>query len=234
MPSVSVTDPLKAMTSLSRSPSGSVIPAYRQTGSSVSDSRRSGAPRWTLPASTICEARSRADGVTMRLRIPEESTLTTGVSSKMRAPARRAIAARPCTYLRPSIWNAFGIIDAVEIAVGLEFVAHAVDLPALDLGLEILRQHLQLADQAVADIDIGDFERALCEGDARHLLLGGGGADEFGALLRQRPQFAGVVEADALDQLADRQAITRHDRAELVAGGVPADMPAFQHGDAGP
>jgi len=26
----------------------------------------------------------------MRLRIPEESTLTTGVSSKMRAPARRA------------------------------------------------------------------------------------------------------------------------------------------------
>src|SRR5262249_6875514 len=43
-----------------------------------------------------------------------------------------------------------------------------------------------------------------------------------------------VVEADALDQLADRQAIPGHDGAELVAGGVPADMPAFQHGDAGP
>ena len=68
-----------------------------------SDSRRSGAPRWMLPASTMCEARSRADGVTMRLRMPDGSMLTTGVSSKMRAPARLACSARPWTYLRPSI-----------------------------------------------------------------------------------------------------------------------------------
>ena len=31
-----------------------------------------------------------------------------------------------------------GIIDAVEIAVGLERLADAIDLPALDLGVEIL------------------------------------------------------------------------------------------------
>ena len=36
----------------------------------------------------MCDARSSADGVTMRLRIPDGSMLTTGVSSKMRAPAR--------------------------------------------------------------------------------------------------------------------------------------------------
>jgi hypothetical protein len=41
------------------------------------------------------DARNRADGVTMRLRMPDESTLTTGVSSKMRAPARLTSAARP-------------------------------------------------------------------------------------------------------------------------------------------
>ena len=85
----------------------------------------------------------------------------------------------------------------------------------------------------VADIDIGDFERAFGQRDARHRLFGGGGADIFGALLRQRPQFAGILEADALDQFADRKAVARHDRAELIAGRVPADMPAFEHGDAG-
>ena len=33
--------------------------------------------------------------------------------------------------------------------------------------------------------------------------------------------------------IADRQAVARHHRAELMAGRIPADMPAFEHGDAG-
>ena len=126
------------------------------------------------------------------------------------------------------------IIDAVEVAIGLERLADAIDLPALDLGVEILVQHLQPADQPVAGIDVGDFQHAVAAGDARHVLFGGVGPDELGALLRQRPQFAGILEADALDQLGERQREARHHGAELVAGGVPADMAALEHRDAGP
>ena len=54
-----------------------------------------------------------------------------------------------------------GIIDAVEITPGLELIADAIDLPALDFGLEILAQRLQPADQRFAGIDVGNFQRAL-------------------------------------------------------------------------
>ena len=126
-----------------------------------------------------------------------------------------------------------GIIDAVEIAPGLELIADAIDLPAFDLGLEIFAERLQPADQCLAGIDVGDFQRAFGQRNTRHRFFSGGGANIIGALLRQRPEFAGILEADALDQLADRKAKARHDGAELVAGGVPADVPAFQHGDTG-
>src|SRR5215475_3356361 len=43
------------------------------------------------------------------------------------------------------------IMDAMEIAVGPEFAADAIDLPALHLRLEIFREHLQPADELVAD-----------------------------------------------------------------------------------
>ena len=46
-----------------------------------------------------------------------------------------------------------GIIDAVEIACGAELIANAIDLPSLDLGLEILAQRLQPADQRFAGVD---------------------------------------------------------------------------------
>ena len=108
-----------------------------------------------------------------------------------------------------------------------------IDLPALDVGLEVLAEHLQPADQLIADIDVGDFKGAFAQRHARHQLLRRRGANEFGALLRQRPEFAGVVEADARDQFADRNAIARHHRAELVAGRIPADVPAFEHRNAG-
>ena len=51
------------------------------------------------------------------------------------------------------------IIDAVEIARSPELIANAIDLPSLDLGLEILAQRLQPADQRFAGIDIGDLDR---------------------------------------------------------------------------
>jgi len=43
-----------------------------------------------------------------------------------------------------------GIIHAMEIALGPELGADAVDLPAFHLGLEILAEHLQPADQLIA------------------------------------------------------------------------------------
>ena len=42
------------------------------------------------------------------------------------------------------------------------------------------------------------------------------------------------LEADPLDQFGDRKAITRHDGAELMARRSPADVAAFEHGDARP
>ena len=125
------------------------------------------------------------------------------------------------------------IIDAVEIACRPELIANAIDLPSLDLGLEILAQRLQAADQRFAGVDIGDLQRALGQCNSRHRLFGGGGANVIGALFRHRPQLARVLQADALDQVADRKTVARHDRAELMAGRVPADMPAFEHGHAG-
>ena len=57
----------------------------------------------------------------------------------------------------------FWIIHAMEIAPGVQLGAHAIDLPALDLGVEILSQHLQPADQPIADVDVGNFKRAFAE-----------------------------------------------------------------------
>ena len=179
------------------------------------------------------EARNRADGVTMRLRMPDAVDADDRrvlENPRPRPPRQRGkamdiFAAVDLKRLR--------IIDAMKIMPGLELIAHAIDLPAFDFGLEILAEHLQPADQLIADIDIGDLQHALAERDARHQFFGGVGPDQIGALLRQRPEFAGVLEADAFDQVADRQAVTRHHRAELVAGCVPADVPPFEHGDAG-
>ena len=125
------------------------------------------------------------------------------------------------------------IIDAVEITIGLEFVAHAVDLPAFHFRLEIPAEHLQARDQLIADLDVGHFQRAFAEREARHQFLCRIGPDIVGALARQRPEFAGIFEADARDQFADRQAITGHHRAELMAGSIPADMPTFKDRHAG-
>ncbi len=120
----------------------------------------------------------------------------------------------------------------MEVTVGLELIAHPVDLPALHLGFKILGQHLQPADQLVAGIDIGDFQRAIAHVNARHQILAGIGADELGALLRQRPELARAVEAHASDQIAEAQGKARHHRAELMAGGAPAELAAFEHRDA--
>ncbi|MGY4619677.1 hypothetical protein ACVWZ4_004904 [Bradyrhizobium sp. USDA 4472] len=160
--------------------------------------------------------------------------LTTGVSSKMRAhraPRQRGEAVDISAAVD---LERFGVVDAVEITIGLERRANAIDLPALGLGVEILIQHLQPADQPIAGIDVGDLEHAVGEADIRHVFFAGIGAHELGALLGEHPQFDGVLEADALDQLGERQRKTGHHRAELVAGGVPADMAAFEHRDASP
>ena len=196
MPSLSVTDPWNAMVSARRSPSGAVNAAWRHTASRVSDNRRNGAPRWILPASTMWEARNRADGVTMRLRMPDGSMLTTGVSSKIRAPARRASAREAVDVFAAVDLKRLRIIHAVEIMVGPQLGADAIDLPALHFRPEILAEHLQAGDQFVADFDVGHLERAFAERYARHRFLGRIRPDEFGAFARQRPEVAGILEAD--------------------------------------
>ena len=143
--------------------------------------------------------------------------LTTGVSSKMRAPARLACVGQAVDVFPAVDLERARIIDPVEIPSGAELIAHAIDLPSLDFGLEILAQRLQAADQRFAGIDIGNFQRALAERNAGHGFLGGGSANIVGTQLRQRPQFARIVEADALDQFGDRKAISRHYRAKVMA-----------------
>src|SRR5277367_3247925 len=125
------------------------------------------------------------------------------------------------------------VIYAVEVSIRLQAVPHAIDLPAFNLRLKIFAQHLQPADQLIADFDIRDLKRAIAEGDAWHQFFRGACPDELGALFRQRPEFAGVVKADPFDQFAEWQAEPRHHRTELVPRSVPADMPPFQYSDAG-
>jgi len=72
----------------------------------------------------------------------------------------------------------------VEISPGLQLGADAIDLPALHFGLEILAQHLQPADQLIADIDVGNLQRPFAQGHARHQLFGGIGPHQFRAVLR--------------------------------------------------
>ena len=58
-------------------------------------------------------------------------------------------------------WNASGhqlgtVMPGYGLPIG-ELIAHAVDLPAFHLSFEILAEHLQPADQLIADIDVGDL-----------------------------------------------------------------------------
>ena len=187
MPSVSLTDPLKAMTSceaLAERRGDAGIAPDRQQRVRQPPQRRAEMDvagehdvRGAQPRRRRDDALADAGGIDADdRRILEDPRAG---PPRQRGQAMDIFAAVDLERL--------GIIDAVEIAVGLELAAHALDLPALDLGLEILAQHLQPADELVADIDIGDFERALAHGDAGHRLFGGGGADKLGALLRQRP-----------------------------------------------
>ncbi|MGY4358010.1 hypothetical protein ACVW0J_004503 [Bradyrhizobium sp. i1.7.7] len=149
-------------------------------------------------------ARSRAEGVTMRLRMPgmiDADDRRILVDARSRPPRQRCEAVHIFAAVELECPR---IIDAVEVTVGLERLADAIHLPALDLRVEILVEHLQPADQPVAGIDVGDLQHAIARANAGHVLFGGVGPDELGALLRQRPQFARVLEADALDQIGER------------------------------
>lgn len=175
----------------------------------------------------MCDARSRAAGVTMRLRMPPASILTTGVCSKI-PDARGFRKSRETVKILAAVdLECGGIVHRVEIAPRLQHLTHALDLPAFDVGAEILTQHLQPADELIADIDVGNLERAVAQGQVRTELLGGM-ADIGRAAARQRPQFARGVEADAGHDVADRQAISRHHRPERMSGGVPSDVFAFE------
>ena len=161
-----------------------------------------------LPASTMCEARKprrrRHDALANARRIDADDRRVLEDAGACPLRQRR----KAMNIFAAVDLKRFRIIDAVEIARRPELAADAVDLPAFDFGLEILAQRLQPADQRFADIDIGNFQRAIAQRDARNQFFGRGGANVVDALLRQRPEFAGILEADALDQIADRKAIS--------------------------
>lgn len=70
----------------------------------------------------------------------------------------------------------------MEILPGFDLLAHAIDLPALDFGPEIFTERLQPADQLIAGIDVGDFQRPFSERDPRHPFFSRIGPDMFGAV----------------------------------------------------
>src|SRR5258708_13170998 len=116
----------------------------------------------------------------------------------------------------------------MKITIRLELGTHAVELPSLHVSLKILAEHLQPADQLIADIDIGNLQRPLADRNARNQVLRRIGPNQFGSLLRQRPEFAGILEADARDQIAARQRVTRHHSSELMAPAVPPHSPTLE------
>src|SRR5215210_6768294 len=83
----------------------------------------------------------------------------------------------------------------------------------------------------ITDIDFGYFKSSLARGNPGHQLLGRECANKSGALLRQCPEFAGILQADTGDQIRDRNTVTRHYRAELMPGRIPANVAAFEYRD---
>src|SRR3954447_16322017 len=95
------------------------------------------------------------------------------------------------------------IIDAMEITIGLDLLAHAIDLPSLHFRIEVLAERLQTPDQSIAYVDVGQFERPVAPVNSGNQLFGRMRPDEFGALLRQGPDFARVFKTDTRDQVSD-------------------------------
>lgn len=120
----------------------------------------------------------------------------------------------------------------MEIARRPELAAHALNLPALDFGLEIFAQRLQ---RLISVSPTSTFET--CSAPSLRPIPGSvprlRWRDVVSALLREAPELAGILEPDPLDQIADQTKARRH-RAKLMASGcIPADMAALEHGDAG-
>src|SRR5215211_943060 len=118
----------------------------------------------------------------------------------------------------------------MEITIGPDLGAHTIDLPSLHFRVEVLAEHLQTGDQSIAYVDVGHFERAVAPVDTGNQLFGRMRPDEFGALLRQGPDFARVFKTDTRDQVSDWNTVTGHHGAELVARCIPANMVPFEPG----
>ena len=150
-----------------------------------------------LPASTICEARSRVDGVLIfaceSLRVDDHRRVLEDAGP---CPLRQR--RKPMDIFAAVDLERPRVIDAVEIMGRLEHAADAVDLPTLDLGFEILAERQQPADQGFAGVDLGYLQRAFAPPDARDQILGRGGAHIVSARPGQRPKLARIVQPDAL------------------------------------
>ena len=79
------------------------------------------------------------------------------------------------------------MMDAVEIVRRAHGLAHALGLPRLHIGAEILAEQLQPADHAVAPLDARNLEKAVTEADAGNPGLQDGGANIVDTILRQLP-----------------------------------------------
>ena len=113
-------------------------------------------------------------------------------------------------------------VQGVEIVIGLEHLAHALGRPALDLGPELLAIELDIRQDLVAVVDLGDFEPAGDRCDAGHARLGDRRAHIAQAHLRQVPQRLGVLHADAADHALHRFREAGQDKTVVATGCVPA------------
>ena len=188
-----------------------------------------------MPASTICDARSRADGVTIRLRMPD------GIDAD--APACPRKCARPPASPAPP--------DHADIADrrsetpsdnGWRENSAAVfstsrTRSTCQPSTSVPKSSPSICSRPISRSPISTLETSSAPSLSAmpgHQVLGRGCANIVGALLATAPRVrAHDRSRRARSDSSTGNAVTRHHRAELVTGRIPADVPAFEHGDAG-
>ena len=98
----------------------------------------------------------------------------------------------------------------------------------LDIGADPA-QPLDLVADRVVIVGLGDVQPAGNRIDAGHAGFLDCAPHVVDALLRQRPELLGVVEADALDNIVGAFAEARQHEAGVAAGRRPGHAVGFQH-----
>ena len=185
-------------------------------------------PRWTLQASTIWAARTRADGVDdalahafdvdrQRRRILEDA----------RARRFRRLGEPERIVERMDVEGARQM-HGVEIMLAPEHVAHALGRPALDLGAELLADRAATAASTSSPLSTLETLSQPAIGATPGMRASAiVGADVFETHLGERPQRLGVIESDAADDPVHALGKARKDETVVASGRVPGEAARF-------